>query len=59
MKNKIFVSNDFKFDLQRFDSAFGGGDGSADNPYLIASVADLQQLATDVKNGNSYEDYSG
>lgn len=26
MWNKIFVMNDFKFDLQRFDSAFGGGD---------------------------------
>ncbi len=48
--------NKFTFDLQRFDSAFSGGDGSETNPYQISSVADLQQLSTDVKNGNSYED---
>ena len=54
MKNKIFVMNDFKFDLQRFDSAFGGGDGSQKNPYQIASVQDLQQLASDVNGGNTY-----
>jgi len=48
--------NKFTFDLQRFDSAFSGGDGSETNPYQISSVVDLQQLSTDVKNGNSYED---
>ena len=48
--------NKFTFDLQRFDSAFSGGDGSETNPYQISSVADLQQLSTDVKNGNRYED---
>ena len=48
--------NKFTFDLQRFDSAFSGGDGSHDNPYQIKTVADLQQLSTDVKNGNTYEE---
>ena len=48
--------NDFKFDLQRFDSTFSGGGGTQANPYLIESVTDLQQLATDVNGGN---DYSG
>ena len=54
MRNKIFVKEDFKFDLQRFDSAFSGGDGSQTNPYQIASVEDLQQLANDVNGGNTY-----
>ena len=37
------------------DSAFSGGDGSTVSPYQISSKADLQQLATDVNGGNSYE----
>lgn len=44
----------FIFDLQRFDSAFSGGSGTADAPYLISTVADLQKLATDVNGGNYY-----
>ena len=47
--------NKFTFDLQRFDSAFSGGDGSQDNPYQIASVADMKQLSSDVNGGNRYE----
>ena len=35
-------------------SAFSGGDGTSSNPYQIASVADLQQLATDVNSGTTY-----
>ena len=54
MRNKIFVTEDFKFDLQRFTGAFSGGDGSQTNPYEIKSVEDLQQLANDVNGGNTY-----
>lgn len=43
----------FIFDLQRF-SSFSGGDGSANNPYQIKTVADLNQLSSDVKGGNNY-----
>ena len=47
---------DFIFDLQRFDSTFGDGSGtSAEDPYQIATVEHLQQLATDVNNGITYE----
>jgi len=38
-----------------YASTFSGGDGSIANPYQISSKADLQQLATDVNGGNSYE----
>lgn len=38
---------DFKFDLQRFFA----GSGTEADPYQIASVADLQQLASDVNGG--------
>ena len=37
------------------DSTFSGGDGSEDNPYQIATTADLDQLATDVNSGTSYK----
>ena len=37
-------------------STFGGGAGTVDSPYLITSVEDLKQLATDVNAGT---DYSG
>ena len=33
---------------------FSGGDGTAGNPYIISTVADLQKLATDVNNGTTY-----
>ncbi|MBR2211069.1 MAG: hypothetical protein IJ896_06335 [Fibrobacter sp.] len=33
------------------ESAFSGGDGSSDNPYLIATTADMDQLAADVNAG--------
>lgn len=33
------------------ESAFSGGDGSSDNPYLIANIADMNQLAADVNAG--------
>ena len=43
----------FIFDLQRF--VFSGGSGStADDPYLISTVADMELLASNVNNGNSY-----
>ncbi|MBE8951558.1 MAG: hypothetical protein SR1Q7_00230 [Quinella sp. 1Q7] len=45
----------FTFDLQRFDSAFGGGSGTESDPYKISAVEHLQQLATDVNGGNTYE----
>ena len=35
-------------------SAFSGGDGTSGNPFQIASVADLRQLATDVNSGTTY-----
>lgn len=38
------------------ESTFGGGAGTESSPYLISSVAHLQQLATDVNGGT---DYSG
>ena len=37
------------------DSAFSGGNGSEESPYQIASTTDLNQLATDVNGGNTYE----
>ena len=37
-------------------STFSGGDGTAEDPYQIASVEDLLQLATDVNSGTTYED---
>ena len=49
-----FIGTTFQFDLQRFDSAFSGGTGTEADPYKISSVADLQQLATDVNGGNNY-----
>ena len=33
------------------ESAFSGGDGSSDNPYLIATTDDMDQLAADVNSG--------
>ena len=44
---------DFKFDVQRF--AFSGGNGTENNPYLISSLADLEQLRNDVNGGNGYD----
>ncbi len=38
------------------DSAFGGGWGTEQYPYLIKTRAHFNQLATDVKNGNTYKD---
>jgi hypothetical protein len=35
-------------------SSFGGGDGSAKNPYLIKTAAQWDQLASDVNSGTSY-----
>lgn len=37
------------------DSTFSGGSGTKDDPYLISSTANLDQLATDVNGGNTYE----
>jgi len=31
--------------------AYSGGNGSKDNPYLISSKADMEQLATNVNGG--------
>ncbi len=35
-------------------STFSGGKGTQNDPYKIANTTDLNQLATDVNNGNSY-----
>ncbi len=35
---------------------FGGGDGSAKNPYIISTTAHWNQFATDVNGGNTYSD---
>lgn len=48
----IFYGRKFNFDLQMF--AFGGGDGSQGNPYIISSIEQLNELSTNVNNGNSY-----
>ena len=37
-------------------STFGGGDGSAKNPYIINTAAHWNQLATDVNVGTNYND---
>ena len=37
-------------------SSFGGGDGSAKNPYIINTAAHWDQFASDVNGGNSYSD---
>ena len=50
----LYRRNNFRFDLQRFDSAFSGGSGTENDPYLISINADLQQLANDVNNGTTY-----
>ncbi len=34
---------------------FGGGEGSASNPYLISSFADLNTLASNCNSGTAYE----
>lgn len=39
--------------ITSFAQTFSGGDGSAENPYLIASNADLEELATVVTGGNT------
>ncbi len=39
------------------DSTFGGGDGSAKNPYIISTTAHWDQLASDVNGGTTT--YSG
>lgn len=36
------------------DSTFSRGNGSEGSPYLIATTADLDQLAIDVNGGNTY-----
>ena len=36
------------------DSAFSGGNGTMDDPYLITSANDFKQLATEVNGGNNY-----
>ena len=36
---------------------FGGGDGSAKNPYIINTTAHWDQLATDVNGGNAFRAY--
>ena len=36
------------------DSAFSGGSGTSDSPYLISSAADWDQLVSDVGGGESY-----
>ena len=46
---------DFKFNLQRFDSAFSGGSGTENDPYKISNLADLEQLRRDVNGGTSYD----
>ena len=38
----------------RADSSFSGGDGSENNPYILKTAADLNQLSTDSNNGNTY-----
>ena len=38
------------------DSSFGGGDGSAKNPYIINTAAHWDQFASDVNGGNAYSD---
>lgn len=37
-------------------STFGGGDGSAKNPYIINTAAHWDQFASDVNGGNAYSD---
>ena len=37
-------------------SSFGGGDGSAKNPYIISTAAHWSQFASDVNGGNTYSD---
>lgn len=36
------------------DSAFSGGNGTKDDPYLITNANDFKQLATEVNGGNNY-----
>ena len=38
------------------DSTFSGGSGSSADPYLIKTIDDLNQLATDVNGGTNYLD---
>ena len=38
------------------DSSFGGGDGSAKNPYIINTTAHWDQFASDVNGGTTYSD---
>jgi hypothetical protein len=38
------------------ESSFSGGDGTEASPYQISTVADLQQLATDINSGIPYTD---
>ena len=35
-------------------SAFGGGSGTSDDPYIISTTDHMDQLASDVNNGNEY-----
>ena len=37
-------------------STFGGGDGSAQNPYIIKTAEHWNQFASDVNGGNTYSD---
>lgn len=43
--------------LITYNSYAFNGSGTQTNPYQITSVSDLQQLASDVNGGNSYEGY--
>ncbi len=40
------------------DSEWGGGNGSAENPYLISKATDLKLLAELVNNSQSYDSYN-
>ncbi len=42
---------DFIFDLQRFESTFSGGSGTAESPYEITTADQLKEVASNLRTG--------
>ncbi len=57
--NELLMTFDLNTDVEAWDGtvsdSFSWGTGSEETPYLIADGADLAYLATQVRNGNTYE----
>ncbi len=54
-KRFVYLMSAIVMTLPAAAEGFSGGDGSADSPYLIKTVADMEELAAGVSGGTTYE----